>query len=205
MEFEMISEVDVNRWILEALKDVNTKVFPVDVITVTEASSPCLRKVYFDRVKAPMPSPIDFVKLVGEEAHLRLLDVLRRHGYDVESSFKFKIRDMTIVGRIDALNDKHVIEFKVVDSIPSNPYRSHVMQVNLYMLVSKVHTSFIVYISRRDGRIKVYRVRYDKKNVRDAVKRAYTLYLALKNKRAPPPERGNFCNNCPYVLSCSTK
>jgi CRISPR/Cas system-associated exonuclease Cas4 (RecB family) len=112
---------------------------------------------------------------------------------------------MTIVGRIDALNDKHVIEFKVVDSIPRNPYRSHVMQVNLYMLVSKVRTSFIVYISRRDGRIKVYRVRCDKKNVRDAVKRAYTLYLALRNKGAPPPERGNFCNSCPYVLSCSTK
>jgi CRISPR-associated protein Cas4 len=201
----MVSEVDVNRWILEALKDVNAKVFPRDTITVTEASCPCLRKAYFDRVKAPMPSPIDFVKLVGEEAHARLLQVLKNHGYEIESSFKLKIKDMTLVGRIDAYNNSHVIEFKVVDEIPDKPYESHEMQVQLYMLATRIPIAYIAYISRRDGRVKVFRVRYNRKVAKEAAKRAYRLFLALRENTPPPPERSNYCNYCPYRLSCSTR
>jgi len=201
----MVTEVDVNRWILEALRDVNVKVFPSDVVSVSEASSPCLRKAYFDRVKAPMPSPADFIKIVGEDAHSRILEVLRKHGYDVESSFKLKINDMTLVGRIDAFSDKHVIEFKVVDEIPEKPYKSHEQQVNLYMLAARRSEAYIVYISRRDGRVKVFRVRYSRKVAKEAAKRAYRLFLALKNGSPPPPERSNYCNYCPYRLSCSTR
>ena len=201
----MVTEVDVNRWILEALKDVNVKVFPRDVISVSEASSPCLRKAYFDRVKAPMPSPADFIRLVGEEAHTRLLQVLKNHGYEVESSFKLKIRDMTLVGRIDAYNDRHVIEFKVVDEIPEKPYESHELQVQLYMLAVRTPTAYIVYISRRDGRVKVFKVRYRREDAKRAVERAYRLFLALKNNSPPPPEKSNYCNYCPYTLTCSTR
>jgi CRISPR/Cas system-associated exonuclease Cas4 (RecB family) len=201
----MVTEVDVNRWILEALKDVNVKVFPRDVISVSEASSPCLRKAYFDRVKAPMPSPADFIRIVGEDAHSRILEVLRKHGYDVESSFKLKIKDMTLVGRVDAFNDKHVIEFKVVDEIPEKPYKSHEHQVNLYMLATRRSEAYIVYISRRDGRVKVFRVRYSRGGAKEAAKRAYRLFLALKNNSPPPPEKSNYCNYCPYRLSCSSR
>ena len=205
MAVDMVTEVDVYRWILEALRDVNVKVFPRDVITVSEASSPCLRKAYFDRVKAPMPSPADFARLVGEEAHTRLLEVLKNHGYEVESSFKLKIRDMTLVGRIDAYSDKHVIEFKVVDEIPDKPYESHELQVQLYMLAVRIPTAYIVYISRRDGRVKVFRARYSRRVAKEAAKRAYRLFLALENNSPPPPERSNYCNYCPYRLSCSTR
>jgi CRISPR-associated protein Cas4 len=204
----MVTEIDVNRWILEALKDVNAKVFPRDTITVAEASCPCLRKAYFDRVKAPMPSPIDFVKLVGEDAHLRILDVLRKHGYSIETSFKVKLRDMTLVGRVDAAKEegdnKHIIEFKVVDDIPDKPYESHELQVHLYMLAMRIPIAYIVYISRRDGRTKVFRIRYNRKRAGEAVKRAYRLFLALRENTPPPPEKGNYCNYCPYRLSCSS-
>jgi CRISPR-associated protein Cas4 len=201
----MVTEVDVYRWILEALEDVNVKVFPRDVITASEASSPCLRKAYFDRVKAPMPSPTDFIKLVGEEAHTRLLEVLKKHGYSVESSFKLKVKDMTLVGRIDAYNDKHVIEFKVVDEVPEKPYVSHELQVQLYMLAVRISTAYIVYISRRDGRVKVFKVRYSREEAKRAVKRAYRLFLALRDSKPPPPERSPICNYCPYALSCSSR
>jgi len=209
MVVDMVTEVDVYRWIMDALKDVDVKVLPKDVISVTEASSPCLRKAYFDRVKAPMPSPIDFVKLVGEEAHSRILEVLRKRGYNVESSFSLKIRDMTLVGRVDAVKEeggnKHIVEFKVVDEVPVKPYESHEMQVQLYMLATRIPVAYIVYISRRDGRVRVYRVRYDKKMAREAVKRAYRLFLALRDNKPPPPERSPICNYCPYALSCSTR
>jgi CRISPR-associated protein Cas4 len=209
MGIEMVTEVDVYRWIMDALKDVDAKAFPKDVISVTEACSPCLRKAYFDRVKSPIPSPIDFVKLVGEEAHSRILDVLRKRGYSIEVPFSLKIRDMTLVGRVDAAKEeggnKHIVEFKVVDDIPDKPYESHEMQVQLYMLAMRIPVAYIVYISRRDGRVRVYRVRYDKKMVREAVKRAYRLFLALRDNKAPPPERSPICNYCPYALSCLSK
>ena len=201
----MVTEVDVNRWILEALRDVNVRVFPRDVISVSEACSPCLRKAYFDRVKAPMPSSADFIRLVGEEAHTRLLEVLKKHDYEVESSFKLKIKDMTLVGRIDAYNDKHVIEFKVVDEIPEKPYESHELQVQLYMLAARIPTAYIVYISRRDGRVKVFKVRYSREDAKRAVERAYKLFLALRDNTPPPPERSSFCNHCPYTLTCSSR
>jgi CRISPR/Cas system-associated exonuclease Cas4 (RecB family) len=159
-----------------------------------------------------MPSPNDFVKLVGEEAHSRLLQVLKNHGYEVELSFKLKIKDMTLVGRIDAYNDKHVIEFKVVDEVPDKlyeshelPYESHELQVHLYMLVVRIPTAYIVYISRRDGRVKVFKVRYNRGDAKRAVERAYKLFLALRENTPPPPERSGFCNYCPYALSCLSK
>ena len=201
----MVTEIDVNKWILEALRDVNVRVFPRDVITVSEACSPCLRKAYFDRVKAPMPSPADFIKIVGEDAHSRILEVLKKHGYEVESSFKLRIKDMTLVGRIDAYNDKHVIEFKVVDEIPEKPYESHKLQVQLYMLAVRIPTAYIVYISRRDGRVKVFKVKYNRGDAKRAVERAYRLFLALKENTPPPPERSSYCNYCPYTLTCSTR
>jgi CRISPR-associated protein Cas4 len=156
-----------------------------------------------------MPSPADFARLVGEEAHSRILDVLRKRGYSVEASFSLKIRDMTLVGRVDAVKEegdnKHIVEFKVVDEVPDKPYESHEMQVQLYMLAMKIPVAYIVYISRRDGRVRVYRVRYDKKMVKEAVKRAYRLFLALRDNKPPPPERSPICNYCPYTLSCSTR
>jgi len=145
------------------------------------------------------------LSLLGEDAHSRVLEVLRKHGYDVESSFKLKIKDMTLVGRIDAYNDKHVIEFKVVDEVPEKPYKSHEQQVNLYMLAARIPVAYIVYISRRDGRVKVFKVRYSRGVAKEAAKRAYRLFLALRENTPPPPERSNYCNYCPYRLSCSTR
>jgi CRISPR-associated protein Cas4 len=209
MVLELVDEVTVNRWILEALEDVNTKVLPRDVITATEASSPCLRKAFYDRVKAPMPSPIEFIKLVGEEAHARLLQVLKKHGYEIEVSYKLRIKDFTLAGRVDAVKedakDRHIVEFKIVEDLTEKPFESHKLQVQLYMLFTRIPVAYLVYISRKDGRVKVFKVRYSREKAKEAVKRAYMLYKALKENIPPPPERGPWCNTCPYTLMCSKR
>jgi CRISPR/Cas system-associated exonuclease Cas4 (RecB family) len=51
----------------------------------------------------------------------------------------------------------------------------------------------------------VFKVRYSREEAKKAVERAYRLFLALKDNTPPPPERSNFCNYCPYTLTCSTR
>ena len=196
----------MNRWIMEALSSVNAKVLPVDVITVTEAASPCLRRSYYQRVRGAAPTPVEFLRIVGSDVHLKLQDVLRREGYTIEVNVGIKIGEFKLVGRIDALKDygdePHLIEFKTVREIPSEPRKSDVLQVQAYLLMAGVDTGYLVYLSRKDGRVKVFKVTKDKKALRKVIERAYILYKALKEKTPPPPERGPWCNTCPFALTC---
>jgi CRISPR-associated protein Cas4 len=207
----MVSEVDVNRWILKALTSVNTKAFPfpADEVTVAEVASPCLRKSYYQRIRAVAPTPVEFLKIVGDDVHLKLQEVLREEGYQVEVGLSIKINEFKLVGRIDALKDDgedpHLIEFKTVQEIPQEPYESHVLQVQAYLLMTSLEKGYLVYLARKDGRVKVFRVRKDKKALKKVVERAYILFKALKEKTPPPPERGGWCNTCQFALACSSK
>ena len=205
----MVTEVDVNRWIMKALNSVNAKVFPVDEITVTEAAGPCLRKAYYQRIRAVAPTPIEFLKIVGNDVHLKLQDILREEGYQIEVGVSIKIGEFKLVGRIDALKEDgenpHLIEFKTVQEIPQEPIESHVLQVQAYLLMTGLEKGYLVYLSRKDGKVKVFKVTKDKKALKKLVERAYILYKALKEKTPPPPERGPWCNTCPFVLTCSKR
>jgi CRISPR-associated protein Cas4 len=202
----MVTEVDVNRWILKALNSINVKIFSVDEVAVSEATAPCLRKSYYQRIRVAAPTPIEFLKIVGDDIHLKLQEVLREEGYQVEVGLSIKINEFKLVGRIDALKDDgedpHLIEFKTVQEIPQEPYESHVLQVQAYLLMTSLEKGYLVYLARKDGRVKVFRVRKDKKALKKVVERAYILFKALKEKTPPPPERGVWCNTCPFVLTC---
>jgi len=205
----MVTEVDVNRWILKALSSINVRIFSVDEITVTEATSPCLRKAYYQRIKAVAPTPIEFLKIIGNDVHLKLQDVLRNEGYQIEVGLSAKIGEFKLIGRVDALkddgDDPHIIEFKTVQEILQEPYESHVLQVQAYLLMAGLEKGYIVYLSRKDGRVRVFRVTKDKGALKRVVERAYLLYKALKEKTPPPPEKGPWCNTCPFTLTCSKR
>jgi CRISPR-associated protein Cas4 len=205
----MVTEVDVNRWMLKSLNSINAKVFPIDEITVSEVAGPCLRRGYYQRVRAVAPTPVDFLKIVGNDVHLKLQDVLREEGYQIEVGLKIKIGEFMLIGRIDALKDDgedpHLIEFKTVQEIPQEPYESHVLQVQAYLLMTGLEKGYLVYLSRKDGRVKVFKVVKDKKALKKLVERAYIFYKALKEKTPPPPEKGSWCNNCPFTLTCSKR
>jgi CRISPR-associated protein Cas4 len=205
----VVTEIDVNRWIMRTLNNVNAKVFPVDEIMTTEATSPCLRKAYYQRIKATVPTPTEFLKIVGNDVHLKLQDVLKEEGYEIEVGVSVKINDFKLVGRVDALkddgDDPHIIEFKTIQEIPQEPYESHVLQVQAYLLMTGLEKGYLVYLARKDGRVKVFKVHKDKKALKRLVERAHILYKALKEKVPPPPERGPWCNTCPFTLTCSKR
>jgi CRISPR-associated protein Cas4 len=205
----MVTEINVNRWILKALNSTNVKVFSIDEIAVSEVSGPCLKKAYLQRIKAAAPTPVDFLKIVGNEVHLKLQDVLKEEGYEIEVGVSIKVGEFKLVGRIDALKDDgedaHIIEFKVVQEIPQEPYESHALQVQAYLLMTGLEKGYLVYLARKDGRVKVFKVTKDKKALKKVVERAYLLYKALKEKTPPPPERGPWCNTCLFTLTCSKR
>jgi CRISPR-associated protein Cas4 len=205
----MVTEIDVNRWILRALNSTNVKIFSADEITVSEAASPCLRKSYYQRIRVAAPTPIEFLKIIGNDIHLKLQDVLRNEGYQIEVGLSVKIGDFKLIGRVDALKDDgenpHLIEFKTVQEIPREPHESHVLQVQAYLLMTGLEKGYLVYLARKDGRVKVFKVVKDKKALKKVVERAYILYNALKEKVPPPPEKGPWCNNCQFALTCSKR
>jgi CRISPR/Cas system-associated exonuclease Cas4 (RecB family) len=70
------------------------------------------------------------------------------------------------------------------------------------MWVFDIDTAYIVYISRRDSRVKVFKVHRSDEAVKMAVSRAIKLYAHLLKNVPPKPERGGWCNSCPYALYC---
>jgi CRISPR-associated protein Cas4 len=202
----MVTEVDVNRWMLRALNSFSLRLLPRDEISVSEAASPCLRRAYYQRVRASIPTPVEFLKLVGEDIHKKLQDVLRSEGYRVEVGVSLSLGEFKLVGRVDAVRDgdgdEHALEFKVVEEIPEKPYETHLLQLQAYLQMLGISTGFLIYIARADGRVRVFRVSRDRRALKRFIERARALHEALKSSVPPPPEKGPWCNHCSYRLSC---
>lgn len=206
-----VDEVTVTRWLLKAVENNEKRDIPITTIFVTDVASPCLRQSFYRRVKPLIPSPTDFIKLVGKVSHEKLLEVVEGEGYETEVSFSEKIEYklfgenhvIELCGRADAVKSDHILEIKFVDTLPEQPHYWHEMQVQLYMWVFDVGTAYIVYISRKDSRVRVFKVRKSDEAVKMAVSRAKKLYAHLLKNTPPKPEKGGWCNSCPYALQCT--
>jgi len=199
-----VSELDVNRWLLKASESLKTLLR--DELTVTEVASPCLRKSYYLRTRTSPPSPAEFLKMLGNEVHLKLAEVLESEGCEVEVSVGLQLGGFKLRGRVDALcperDGEVVIEFKSVNELPAEPYQSHLLQLQAYLLMLKLELGYLVYLSRSSGRVKVFRVGRDSRALKQLVERAKQYHKALAEQMPPPPERGPWCSGCPYTLSC---
>ena len=200
----MVTELDVNRWIIKAMD--NPKILSRDEITVTEVASPCLRRSYYNRVRGSLPSPSEFLKSIGNDVHLKLQEVLKQEGCDTEVSISIELDDFKLRGRIDALcnerGEEVILEFKTANEIPEKPYDSHVMQLQAYLLMLKLRKGYLIYLSRTNGRVKVFKILRDNKAVKKLVERARQLYNSLKDLKPPIPERGPWCSDCPFSHIC---
>ena len=201
----MITEVEVNRWLLKASESY--KMLPREEIAVTEVATPCLRRSYYARTRAAPPSPVEFLKTVGSEVHLRLAEVLRAEGCEVEVSVGLQLDGFRLRGRVDALcrekDGEVVVEFKATNELPEQPYESHLLQVQAYLLMLRLGRGYVVYLSRTNGRVRVFKVERNGRALKLLAERARQLYESLKQLQPPPPERGPWCRDCPYRLICS--
>ena len=200
----MVTEVDVNRWLLKAAESY--RILPKEEVAVTEVATPCLRRSYYARTRTSPPSPIEFLKAVGSEVHLKLAEVLRAEGCEVEVSVGLQLDGFRLRGRVDALcrekDGEVVVEFKATGELPEQPYESHLLQVQAYLLMLKLERGYLVYLSRTTGRVRVFKVSRNGRALKQLIERAKQLHKALVSSEPPPPERGPWCRDCPYSQFC---
>jgi CRISPR-associated protein Cas4 len=175
------------------------------IIYVSEIASPCLRKSYYQRTRLQQPSPAEYIKSLGNDIHLKIQDVLKEEGYQVEARISIDMVGYRIVGRVDAIklgDREHILEFKVVDELPEDPYPSHELQLQAYLIMYRIETGYLIYISRRNGRVRVFSVHRNKKKVQEFYERAREYHYYLENGKTPPREPGPWCNSCNFALIC---
>ena len=111
-------------------------------------------------------------------------------------------------GRADAVkyDDEgraiEVIELKTSNGMKKAALESHVLQLQTYLQILNAKQGYIIYIDRASGRVKVFRVRPDKRALREVIQRAKQLHEALTSYSPPPPKRGPWCGLCPHKWSC---
>ncbi len=186
--------------------------FPDDVISVTEVSHPCLRWAYWGRRASPRPTGYEALLHLGNAIHEMVEAELALDGWETEVRLGVNVDGVKVVGRADAakpeLNElgeivyRAVLELKTVEALPERPHRHHVEQLQAYLAILGAPVGYLVYIDRRDGRTKVFRVRDDPRALDRLKQRAKQLHHHLVNNELPPARPGPWCRYCPYQYLC---
>ena len=173
-------------------------------VWVTEAVQ-CLRLSYWLRhTPAPLRDASAILAAIGNSVHRVLGEQLAKDGWEVEKRVELDLGSLKLVGKVDAWHPetKTVLEIKTSDRAPEKPHSHHVMQAVAYGYMTGAERVYIVYIGRRDGVVKVFRVRVDDHVFRRVVERAARLRRALVAGEEPPAERGPWCETCPFRSRC---
>lgn len=197
-----ISESEVYRWLQDAVK-LKARVSSNSVIHVSEVVG-CLRKSYYMRTRAVQLTPANMLKLLGDSLHSALQEVLRRNGWEVEHEVAIDLRDFKLVGHVDAYHPEleAVLEFKTTNSRPEAPFITHLLQTQIYRILTNSKHAYIIYISRTDGSVKVFKIENNKNALKLAIERAKQLKNALLSGNPPPKEKSQLCNYCEFQLTC---
>jgi len=107
-----------------------------------------------------------------------------------------------VVGTIDILYDTTLIDLKTVNKIPDRPYSHHYYQLQLYMWLTDLYKSYIVYISKRRGTIRIYEVIRDNKVIDQLIERIHYYIACISSDTIPKREKSYLCNYCEYSLNC---
>ncbi len=198
-----VSETEVWKWLLEAVKYEARVDLDPNVIHVSEVSG-CLRKAYYARTRAITISPSNALKLLGNSIHRAIQSVLEKKGYTTEYQVSVKFGDIRLVGTIDVydLENNIPLEIKTTSKPPEEPYPNHVMQLQTYINLLRADYGYLIYISRNNGKVKVFKLRRDKKILRKAIERARTLSQALRSHQPPAPEKSPLCYYCDFKFYC---
>lgn len=194
-----IDEHYINRLLLRLEQREARPRPPNNVVYVTELASPCARKVWYSRRYEPEATEHEAIKWLGKALHEILEEGLRSDGWEVEIPVAIHDTDITIRGRVDAARldyatDRYtdVLEIKTVDTLPNHPRPEHIHQAAIYAAILEAQRYHIVYISRRDGRPKVFsnEAPDPKATINAAKEVARRLAKTLQSDTPPDPVRG---------------
>jgi len=181
-----------------------------DAVHVGEVCG-CLRKAYYNRKYGSLDlrhyAETKYVILgLGLSTHAVLEEVLREMGFETERQVERRLTlgegNVTIAGTPDAFNGEAVIEIKTTKRIPERPYEHHLMQLNAYLWMLDCYRGYIVYIDKSKGYVKVFEHRFSEKLLGEFLRRAISLWKAIKYDIPPERERGPLCNYCDWRWMC---
>jgi len=173
-----------------------------NIIHVYEAVR-CLRKSYYTRRYMRRLYDEKVVTLtIGDAIHKIIQPVLKNHGYEIEKEVSFPILGITLIGHIDAYKPNHVLEIKSISRTPKEPLFEHKVQCNAYVKMANADKGYIVYINKRNGKIKIFEVKPDDGLFHYVYTRARYLAEHIHLKTPPLPERGDNCKYCEYTDLC---
>ncbi|MCS7109161.1 MAG: Dna2/Cas4 domain-containing protein [Sulfolobales archaeon] len=129
---------------------------------------------------------------------------MRRNGFETEFEVSIDLNNLKLLGHVDAYNPdiSTLIEIKTSNKIPEAPYTEHLLQTQVYKVLTNSKQSYIIYISRSDGKVRVFKVEDGKGVLKWAIERAKKLKEALTIANIPNPERSHLCNYCEFQLNC---
>lgn len=182
----------------------------------------CLRKVWYT-YKYPQEIDPKLLRIfeVGNMVHDFVVRVFKNENKEVtllesELPVQIKMKDFLISGRIDDLilvkanNKKILIEVKSANDIrnleDAKPH--HKMQLQLYMLATKIYDGLLLYLDKKNLQSKIFVVPYDEAEAVRALERFHILHNCLIENKIPEPEAklideiGWMCNYCEYKDRC---
>ena len=78
----------------------------------------------------------------GRAKHAQVQELLE--GYDLESKKEYAHNDWTLVGKVDAWNNEHILEIKTSDTVLTKPKTWHEYQGKLYCTMFERDICYIV-------------------------------------------------------------
>ena len=200
----LVTSIDarvVYSWFRKLVERTARVNYSSNVIHVGEVSG-CLRRAYYDRkTLKPTLDIKNVVATIGNGVHYQLQDLLKEEGWRSEVEVSWDFKKFKLIGHIDLFKENVVLEIKTVSKIPEKPYLPHLRQVNAYLIMAHAKKGYIIYIAK-NGYVRVYDVKPDKKLWRETVKRAFHLWYSLKENKPPKPEFSPLCQYCEFKWRC---
>jgi len=198
-----INAQTVYSWFRKLIEKSSRVHYDTNIIHVGEVSG-CLRKVFYDRKSLRATLDIkNIIMAIGNGIHFQLQDLLREEGWVSEVKTTWGLGEFKLIGHIDLYNPREniVLEIKTTNKVPEKPYLPHLRQLNAYLIMSKARKGYLIYIGK-DGKVRVYDLKPDKRLWHETVKRAFYLWHSLKENKPPKPEFSPLCNLCEYRWKC---
>ncbi len=159
----------------------------------------CSRK-HFLRVKYPwlsLKSIFSNEAIFGEIVHKGLENILKNcDSKYIEKKFRVNGKNIVLKGKIDALCNNVIYEFKTTRRILNKPIKSHEKQILIYMELLNIEKGYIIYINTITGKFMCFEIKKQKLDLESLLK-AYIENCVEAEEWE--------CNFCEYSLVCEFK
>jgi len=199
----MIDARTVYGWFKKLIERTSRVVYDSNAIHVSEVSG-CLRKAFYERKTVrPTLDVRNVIMAIGNGVHWQLQELLKEEGWKSEVKTEWDLKKFKLIGHIDLFNPEEniVLELKTIGRVPERPYLPHLRQINAYLIMIKARKGYLVYIGK-NGAIRVFDVKFDRKLWRKTIKRAFHLWYCLQENRPPKPEFSGLCSFCEFKWRC---